>query len=139
MLSTGAYFNNCCEPDYQYGLDISDSEIHVEGERRLHQSYKYERDPIARRKCIEKHGTKCSICGFDFGKVYGRCAQGKIHVHHIIPLSTTKTSQATNPNADLMPICPNCHYVIHLKYPPYSPEEIKKFFGAAYMMGILIE
>lgn len=29
----------------------------------------YERNPEARKKCIQYHGTNCSICGFDFHKV----------------------------------------------------------------------
>ncbi|SFC98944.1 hypothetical protein [Clostridium uliginosum] len=27
---------------------------------------------------------------------------------------------------DLIPICPNCHLVIHTKEPSYTPQEIKK-------------
>lgn len=27
---------------------------------------------------------------------------------------------------DLIPICPNCHLVIHAKEPEYAPQEIKK-------------
>lgn len=38
-----------------------------------HQVYttKYERNPVARNKCIELKGCKCCICGFDFEKTYG--------------------------------------------------------------------
>lgn len=41
---------------------------------------KYERSPIARKKCIEYHGCKCSVCGMDFGEKYGDLGKGFIHV-----------------------------------------------------------
>ncbi len=31
----------------------------------------YERDPKARQKCIDYYGLNCSVCNFNFGKVYG--------------------------------------------------------------------
>lgn len=47
----------------------------------------HERSPIARQKCIEYHGTVCAVCGIDLGKVYGKEFSGKIHVHHLNPIS----------------------------------------------------
>src|SRR5690606_21179175 len=47
----------------------------------------YERNPVARRRCIEHHGTNCVVCGFSFGKTYGPIADGVIHVHHLRPLA----------------------------------------------------
>jgi hypothetical protein len=47
----------------------------------------YERNPSARRKCIEKYGTSCYVCSFQFEKVYGRIGEGFIHVHHLKSLS----------------------------------------------------
>jgi len=31
-----------------------------------------------------------------------------------------------NPVKDLVPVCPNCHSMIHKKDPPYTIEEMKK-------------
>jgi hypothetical protein len=31
----------------------------------------YERNPQARALCLDHYGTACTICGFDFGVVYG--------------------------------------------------------------------
>jgi hypothetical protein len=42
----------------------------------------YERNPAARRACIEHHGTICCICGFNFGQVYGPEVNGFIHVQN---------------------------------------------------------
>jgi hypothetical protein len=74
----------------------------------------YERNPEARRRCIEAHGTSCCICGFSFGAVYGEEAEGYIHVHHLRPLSEIGCEYVVDPMGDLRPVYPNCHAVIHL-------------------------
>jgi hypothetical protein len=76
-----------------------------------------ERNPQARRRCIEHHGHTCCICGFDFGQVYGPVAKGKIHVHHLRELSQIRSEYEVDPRKDLRPVCPNCHLVIHLSRP----------------------
>ncbi len=87
----------------------------------------YERDPSLRNKCISIHGTQCKICGFDAAKVYGTDFAGKIHVHHIIPLSSVKQEHEVNPETDMIPVCPNCHMIFHSKLGGvYTPDEVKK-------------
>lgn len=86
----------------------------------------YERNPNARKKCIEYYGTNCQICGFHFGQTYGRLAEGLIHVHHLRLLSEIGEEYEVDPVKDLLPVCANCHAVIHRKTPPYSIEEIKQ-------------
>lgn len=75
-------------------LDNKQNKIYTEEyyEGSLQQALvnRYERNPIARKKCIEKHGCICQVCGMDFGKVYGDLGKGFIHVHHIVPISTRK-------------------------------------------------
>jgi 5-methylcytosine-specific restriction protein A len=87
----------------------------------------YERNPEARRRCLEAHGTRCCICGFSFGAVYGEVAEGYIHVHHLRPLSEIDGEYVVDPVADLRPVCPNCHAVIHRRTPPFSIEEVRAF------------
>jgi hypothetical protein len=48
---------------------------------------RYERNPIARKKCLDHYGFSCQVCGFDFKKSYGALAPGYIHVHHLQPLA----------------------------------------------------
>jgi 5-methylcytosine-specific restriction protein A len=74
----------------------------------------FERNAQARVACIEYHGSCCIICGFDFGKIYGEKFEGHIHVHHLKPLSMRSKKRNVNPKTDLIPVCPNCHAVIHL-------------------------
>lgn len=87
----------------------------------------YERNPRARRLCIERYGKKCFICDFSFGSVYGKVADGFIHVHHLRPLSEIGAEYVVDPVEDLRPVCPNCHAVLHRRIPPYSIEEVQEF------------
>ena len=82
--------------------------------------------PAARKKCIEVHGTACNICGFDFGTVYGLEFVGKIHVHHKLPLHEIKEDYVVDPVEDLIPVCPNCHMILHSKPGGfYTVDEVK--------------
>lgn len=84
----------------------------------------YERDTKARQACLEEFGYICKICGFDFEKKYGLIGKEFIHVHHLIPLSEIKEEYEVNPIEDLIPVCPNCHAMLHRKIPAYKPEDI---------------
>ena len=86
----------------------------------------YERNPIARANCIAHYGPTCAVCGFNFGGVYGPLAEGFIHVHHVKPLSEIGEQYEVDPVADLRPVCPNCHAVIHLGGACRSIEEVKR-------------
>jgi len=99
-----------------------------EGAKRTIQVNAFERNPVARRICIEKYGSKCSVCNFDFNKFYGEeVAESYIHVHHLKPLHEIGEKYEVNPIEDLRPVCPNCHAMIHRKNPPYTIEQIKDF------------
>jgi hypothetical protein len=86
----------------------------------------YERNPLARQMCIKKYGTNCFICGFSFGVAYGAVVDGLIHVHHLLQLSGVGRDYKVDPIADLRPVCPNCHAVIHhRRNHAYTIEEVK--------------
>jgi 5-methylcytosine-specific restriction enzyme A len=85
----------------------------------------YERDPRARAACIAHYGSACSICGFDFGEAYGDPAKGIIHVHHLRQLSKIGKGYRVDPIADLRPVCPNCHAVIHSRSIALTIDEVK--------------
>jgi hypothetical protein len=84
----------------------------------------YERNPQARKKCIEYYGTSCYVCGFNFGKVFGKLGEGFIHVHHLKPIAEIGEEYEINPIEDMRPVCPNCHAMIHRRIPLLSIEEI---------------
>ncbi len=85
----------------------------------------YERNPQARKKCLEYYGTSCFICEFDFGKTFGKIGEGFIHVHHLKPISEIREEYEINPVEDMRPVCPNCHAIIHRRDPVFSIEEMK--------------
>jgi len=91
----------------------------------------YERNPIARQRCIDHYGTACHGCGFSFGETYGETAEGYIHVHHLKALSNRGGERVVDPIKDLRPICPNCHAIVHLQTPPLSILELKRMLKRA--------
>jgi 5-methylcytosine-specific restriction protein A len=86
----------------------------------------YERDPRARRACLQVHGHTCKACGVDFEKRYGSIGKGFIHVHHIKPLAILRRGYLLNPRRDLIPVCPNCHAMLHSSNPPLAVAELKQ-------------
>ena len=85
---------------------------------------RYERNPVNRAACIAAHGSKCKVCGFDFGAVYGPMAHGYIEVHHRVPVSKMRSSYRIDPVIDLIPLCANCHAAVHRVDPPMEPETL---------------
>jgi 5-methylcytosine-specific restriction protein A len=110
-------------------LSFEESQLLKEG--KVIQVYvdRYERNQKARLKCIDNFGDKCYVCGFDFGKVYGDIAKGFIHVHHIRQLSEIKEEYKVDPLIDLIPVCANCHSVIHVTKPAMTIQKIKRRVG----------
>lgn len=71
------------------------------------------RNAAACRACIAHWGSRCVVCGFDFGAVYGPAAQGLIHVHH------------------LRPVCANCHSMLYWRTDkPYAVETVQAWLKA---------
>lgn len=86
---------------------------------------KYERNLINRQACLLIHGTVCKVCGFSFESRYGSIGKDFIHVHHVTPVSVLGDNYRINPVKDLVPVCPNCHAMLHKRNPPYTVEELK--------------
>lgn len=108
---------------------VAEASLSIEGAIWQELRIAYKRDPASRRRCIEAHGTTCCICGFSFGTVYGGVAEGYIHVHHLRPLSEVGEAHTVDPVADLRPVCPNCHAVLHCRIPAFSIEDVRGFLG----------
>lgn len=110
--------------------ELAGSERFVEGAAMRVEVNRYERDPHARRAAIEHHGAFCQVCGFDFAKSYGDLGSGFIEVHHVVPLSQVGSGYSVDPTSDLLPLCSNCHSMIHRENPPLSPEQLKDRLGS---------
>jgi hypothetical protein len=88
---------------------------------------RYERNIEARKACIVHYGgPTCQICNFNFSAVYGSEGEGLIHVHHLKLLSSIGKTYKINPVKDLLPVCPNCHAMLHRQNPPYTPAQVRK-------------
>ena len=87
---------------------------------------RYERSKYARDLCLEQYGYGCAACGFDFEKIYGSLGHRFIHVHHRTMISTAGKKYEVDPVKDLVPICPNCHGMLHKQNPPLTVDELKQ-------------
>ncbi len=56
------------------------------------------------------HGTTCKVCEFNFGQFYGELGEGFIEMHHLYPISKGKRVSSVH---DLIPVCANCHRMLH--------------------------
>lgn len=110
--------------------EAEDGNFVFEGKERYYYGKKYERDASNRRKAIELHGVNCSVCGFNFESVYGERGRDFIEVHHLKPLSTLNEPMRVNPETDLIPVCSNCHRMIHRRTENVlSPEALRKIIN----------
>jgi hypothetical protein len=102
----------------------SDGE-YVEGLAREVLINAFERSVEARNACIAHFGIACQVCGFDFGSKYGPIGNGFIHVHHRVPIASIGQEYTVKPLEDLVPVCPNCHAMLHRREPPLSVAELR--------------
>ena len=96
----------------------------TEGGRTSVQVNKYERDPRLRHQCVTALGPVCRICGFDFEAVYGDIEEGtamSTTSNHYLKLGASMRSILLT---DLLPVCPNCHAMLHSQIPALQPEEL---------------
>jgi 5-methylcytosine-specific restriction enzyme A len=97
----------------------------IEGAVRVVSVNAYERNPKARRACIDHYGYVCAVCEFDFATFYGEIGRGFTHVHHLRDLATIGEAYEVDPIRDLRPVCPNCHAMLHRHTPAMSIEALK--------------
>ncbi|AXI11086.1 DUF3427 domain-containing protein [Oceanobacillus zhaokaii] len=105
--------------------EVDNSKVYTEGATKQVSVNVYERNPVARRKCIEHYGSSCEVCDFNFERTYGDLGKDFIHVHHLKELHTISEEYEVNPITDLRPVCPNCHAMLHKRKPAYSIYELK--------------
>ena len=117
--------------------------IFIEGEagEALDQMIR-KRNMQLRQACINYykalHGGHlvCECCGFNFQKAY-EINNEYIEIHHLFPFSHTDGEHEVNSETDLVPLCANCHRMIHHdmggKGNCMSLEELKnKYKGIRY-------
>lgn len=128
MRRDGAPPRRKVPPNQNYAGELPVDREYVEGAISKVLVNRYERDPKARAACLEEFGRSCKVCGLNFRKRYGEIGDGFIHVHHRKPLALRKTEYRLNPAEDLVPICPNCHAMLHTSDPPLEIEELREIW-----------
>lgn len=99
---------------------------YVEGATKRVVVNAYERNKEARAACLEHYGYNCVVCTMNFKSVYGAIGAEFIHVHHRTPISRVATEYKVDPIAEMCPVCPNCHAMLHKSDPPFTIEELKE-------------
>jgi len=113
-------------PDKNHPDDLQDEKEYVEGAKKRITVNAYERDPKARKACLKRHGYRCAVCNINFQEVYGDIGKRFIHVHHKKPLAGRRKDYIVSPTIDLIPVCPNCHAMLHTSSPPLGIAELKE-------------
>lgn len=125
VISGGDYY--AANFDYASEIDdeISDTDTYPEGAVQSILVNQYERNPKARQACLDHFGYKCVICEFDFAERYGEIGKNYIHVHHKNPMNEVVDEYQVDPIKDLIPVCPNCHAIIHRTRPQQTIEKMR--------------
>lgn len=119
---------------------ITPEQIYSEGATSTVTLDRYERDPRVRKACLDHYGRTCQICKVDFASRYPGIGDGFIEVHHLKPLSEIGKVHQVDPVTDLLPVCPNCHSMLHRQRgTPYTPDEVRAILklGEADASGVL--
>jgi predicted HNH restriction endonuclease len=107
------------------GLEQDERDF-LEGKKVQTTGFRIERNTKAREKCLSKKGHSCAVCGFNFFTTFGELGMGFIHVHHCEDLALRTEERSTDPEKELVPVCPNCHAMLHKGAKPCrSIEELK--------------
>jgi hypothetical protein len=120
-------------------ITIFDENIFIsEGRRKTVTAQIYERSKLLRDKAIDfytKDGTiVCEACGFDFNRIYGDIGRGYIEIHHQKPVyqyeNTDFSRLIIEALKDLIPLCANCHRMMHRKKDkPLSVEQLREILA----------
>ena len=116
--------NNTTLPNSNNIADVT--EEYEEGSLLDCHGSKYERSRKARKECLEYYGYTCRVCGFDFEKQYGDIGRNFIEVHHRTEISSySGEKHKVDYINDLIPVCSNCHSMLHRTKPALSIEALQ--------------
>ena len=102
-------------------------EFREEGAVKQVLARKYERSRFNRNLAIQIHGLTCFGCGFNFEEFFGSVGGGIIEVHHLEPVHLMEKVRVVDPRTELVPLCSNCHTLVHKVDPPFRLSELQHF------------
>lgn len=109
--------------------EIKRSTLETEGKHIKQETTVIQRNPQARQKCIEHFGCRCAACGLSMAGKYGVLGEGVIEVHHLNPIHLFDDTHPVDYLTDLIPLCPNCHTMIHKLEDPGDIEGLRKIIS----------
>lgn len=114
-----------------FNMHVEDEEDFPEGALLFRSHRSRERNAAlvrrAKRLFLKQYGKlACVACGFDFGSRYGKLGDGYIECHHTVAVSQLAPGARTRVK-DLVPLCSNCHRMVHRRRPWLSASELKVF------------
>lgn len=129
-VTDGSYSDESAPTDEGslYPDEIEADDSYFEGSATQVLVNRYERDPAARKACLAEYGSVCIVCDLDFAEWYGDRGAGFIHVHHVTPISQLGADYRIDPIADLVPVCPNCHAMLH-RSPPVTVQQLQEIYS----------
>lgn len=96
---------------------VEDASSSLEGRLIESTSNRRERKRENRERCLANYDRQrppCVVCGMNFYDEYGLIGCGFIHVHHTKPAAVFDAGgEELVPSKDLVPVCPNCHAMLH--------------------------
>ncbi len=122
--------------DASQGVEEEDEEEFPEGRilYRVHRRHERSRvlaSKMKRRWLASQGKLACLACGFDFEETYGPRGSGYIECHHIVPVSKLQVGARTRVE-DLVPVCSNCHKILHRWRPWLSVAQLSGLLTAAH-------
>ncbi len=108
----------------------------TEGAVKTTQAKIRERSSKLRNAAIEHYShdgvIDCNACYFNFENKYGELGEGYIEIHHTKPLYTRMEEALRIEDAleHVIPLCANCHRMVHRKKEPISIENLKEHIKA---------
>ncbi len=94
----------------------------------------YQRSTELTNMAVEKFTNNgeivCTVCEFNFKVMYGPLGDGYIEIHHVKPICCYEGSEQNkmifNALQNVVPLCSNCHRMVHRKKNPLSINELKQ-------------
>jgi len=107
---------------------LNEGKTEYEGVKRTISVNKYERSSKARENAVKYHGLNCKVCNINFENIDGEIGKEFIHIHHLVPIHEIGKNYKISYKTDLIPVCPNCHAMLHRKTNGVEPtvDELKK-------------
>lgn len=129
-----AYIEKYFTDNYQIEFfpdTVGEDATEYEGAKKTVIVNKYERSSKSRENAIKFHGLNCKVCDLNFKEKYGSIGEDFIHIHHLIPLHEIAKNYKVDYENDLIPVCPNCHSMLHRKINDKEPtlNELRKMIN----------